>query len=239
MYRRFAATMIACAPRPVAGERVLDLGAGTGVVGRAALEAGARWLLAVDLSRAMLRGARRAGDGRAAAPVVADCSSLPIRSGSIGVVLAGCCLGHLPDPASGLREARRVGRTLVATAFLAGWSHPAKAATDDALRAHGYEPPAWYVRLKHETEPLVDDPGSFRALAGAAGWTSVEVAVHDVATGLRSAAELASWRLGMAHVAPWFASLDPAARAAARRDAEAAVAGAPEPVVPLVVLTAR
>ncbi len=238
MYERLAAAMLALSPAPVPGSRVLDLGAGTGVVGRAALAAGARSVLAVDLSSAMLRAARPARDGRRAAPIVADCVALPVRSRSMDLVLAGCCLGHLPDPAAGLREARRAGRALVATAFPAGWTHPAKAAVDESLAAHGYEAPAWHRRLKLETEPLVDDPGALLALAVDAGWTGVDVAVREVVTGLRSPAELAAWRLGMAHVAPWLAGLDPPRRDAVVRDAREAVRGAPELVVPLMVLTA-
>ena len=92
--------------------------------------------------------------------------------------------------------------------------------------------------MKLETEPLVDDPGALRALAVDAGWTGVDVDVRDVVTGLRSPAELAAWRLGMAHVAPWLAGLDPQRRDAVVRDAREAVRSAPELVVPLMVLTA-
>jgi hypothetical protein len=40
MYARLAGALIAAAPVPLAGRRVLDLGAGTGAAGRAALAAG-------------------------------------------------------------------------------------------------------------------------------------------------------------------------------------------------------
>ena len=56
----------------------------------------------------------------------------------------------------------------------------------------------------------------------------------SVPTGLATPAELVSWRLGMAHYAPFLRSLDPAGRAAARQSAERAVAAA-TPNGPLVV----
>ena len=64
--------------------------------------------------------------------------------------------------------------------------------------------------------------------------------MHTVAvpTELASPAELVSWRLGLAHYAPFLGSLDPAGRAAARRAAEQAVArsiNAATPDGPLVV----
>ena len=65
-----------------------------------------------------------------------------------------------------------------------------------------------------------------------------------VPTGLATPAELVSWRLGMAHFAPFMRSLDAPGRAAVRRAAEQAVAARPagaeaEPlVVSMTVLTA-
>src|SRR5580700_3658967 len=73
MYAPLARALVAAAPVPLAGRLVLDLGAGEGVAGRAALAAGARRVVAVDLSEAMLR---RGGGGR---PVVADAVALPFR----------------------------------------------------------------------------------------------------------------------------------------------------------------
>jgi hypothetical protein len=57
-------------------------------------------------------------------------------------------------------------------------------------------------------------------------------------TGLSTPAQLASWRLGMAHLAPFVRSLDAPRRAAVRRAAERAVTGAEPLVVSMVILTA-
>ncbi len=96
--------------------RVLDLGAGTGVAGRAALAAGARSVVCAD-------SAARHAAPRAAAglhPVAADATALPFRDGCFDLVLAAFCLGHLDRPVAGLREARRVGAALAASAFAPG-----------------------------------------------------------------------------------------------------------------------
>ncbi len=137
MYERLAAALIAAAPVPLAGIRVLDLGAGTGAAGRAALAAGAGQVVAADLAVGMLRAA-----GPALHPVAADAAALPFRAGSFDLVTAAFCLNHLPDPAAALAEARRVGAALAASTFASGWTHPAKDAVDAALRPFGYrEPP--------------------------------------------------------------------------------------------------
>ena len=86
----------------LAGGRVLDLGAGTGVAGRAALAAGARSVVSADSALGMLR--------RCPArlhPVAADATALPFRDGCFDLVLAAFCLGHLDRPARAC--ARRAG----------------------------------------------------------------------------------------------------------------------------------
>jgi ubiquinone/menaquinone biosynthesis C-methylase UbiE len=62
---------------------VLDLGAGTGVAGRAALAAGARLVVSVDFAAGMLRGC-----AAGLHPVAADAGALPFRDGCFGLVLA-------------------------------------------------------------------------------------------------------------------------------------------------------
>ena len=216
MYGPLARSLVAAAPVPLAGRLVLDLGAGTGVAGRAALAAGARRVVAADLSEAMLRR------GRGRTPVVADAVALPFRAGRFDLVLAAFCLNHLGSVEDGLAEARRVGAAIAASTFAPGWTHPAKDAVDDALRSFGYQPPDWYVALAPGSR--AGDPEVLAASAAAAGFARVQVRTVAVPTELSAPAELVSWRLGMAHYAPFLRSLDPAGRAAARRAAERAVA---------------
>ena len=219
----------------VAGRRVLDLGAGTGVTGRAALAAGARGVVAADVAVGMLRRCEPPLH-----PIAADALRLPFRDRSFDVVLAAFCLGHLPSLAAGLCEARRVGAVIAASSFAPGWTSPVKEAVESALRPFGYLPPAWYLRFKQETEPAAGDPEVLAPLLAAAGFGQVRIRPLTVQTGLSSPAELAAWRLGMAHVAPFISSLEADAATAATQAAERAVAAlAPEPLtVSLLVTTA-
>ena len=233
MYARLAQALVAAAPVPLAGRLVLDLGAGVGVAGRAALAAGARRVVAVDLSEGMLR---RGVGGR---PVAADAVALPFRPGSFDLVVAAFCLNHLGSLAAGLAEARRVGAAITASMFAPGWTHPAKDAVDDAVREFGYRPPAWHTTLAPGSR--ASDPEELARCAAAAGFTCVQARTTAVPTGLATPAELVAWRLGMAHVAPFMRSLDAPRRAAVRRAAEQAVAvSSPNRplVVSMVVLTA-
>jgi SAM-dependent methyltransferase len=240
LYAALARALVACA-RPaltgaqaVAGRRVLDLGAGTGVAGRAALEAGAESVVSADPALAMLR---RCGAG--AHPVAADATALPFRDGRFDLVLAAFCLGHLSRADAGLREARRVGAGLAASSFAPGWTHPAKAAVDDVLGSFGYQPPSWYVTFKRDTEPRASDPAWLGRAAAEAGFTDVRLRTVAVQSGLSTPAQLASWRLGLAQVAPFVNSLSAVRRAELRRAAEAAAAGTGPLVVSMLVLTAR
>ena len=233
VYAQLAEALVAASPVGLAGARVLDLGAGTGVASRAARGAGAAQVVGVDVAVRMLRHGRGAFE-----PVLADAAALPFRAGSFDLVVAACCLGHLPDPVRALRETRRVATAIVASAFEAGWTHPAKGAVEDALAPLGFRPPAWYVTFKRDVEPRIGDAAGLRSLAEAAGYRSVEVRTVHVATGLDTPAELVAWRLGMAHVAPFLRSLAPDQRAKVRRVAEDALVGAPPLVIPLVVLAA-
>jgi ubiquinone/menaquinone biosynthesis C-methylase UbiE len=253
LYARLAHVLVAAAPVPLPGAAVLDLGAGPGVAGRAALAAGARQVVAADLSLGMLRRARdlrardlrardlRARDlrgpelrgpdlcdpdlagGAAWRPVAADAAALPFRNHSFDLVVAAFCLNHLGSLAAGLAEVRRVGAAIAASTFAPGWDHPAKGAVDKVLRSFGYQPPAWYACLSPGSR--AGDPAVLAEHAAAAGFTDVQVRTVDVRTALAAPAELASWRLGLAQTAPFMRSLDPPDQAAVRRAAEHAVAG--------------
>jgi ubiquinone/menaquinone biosynthesis C-methylase UbiE len=235
LYAVLARALLANTPVPVSGRRVLDLGSGTGVAGRAALAAGAAQVVAADLAPAMLRAA-----GIRLHPVAADAAALPFRDGSFDLVVAAFCVNHMPSVVAGLREARRVAPAIAASTFAAGWSHPAKDAVDQVLRASGFRPPAWYAALKQDIEPRVGDPERLAAAAAAAGYRTVRVRTAMVETGLSSPAQLAAWRLGMAPVAAFLGAMDRAGQAAVRQAAERAVAeaGAGPLVVAMVVLAA-
>ncbi|MGO9163130.1 MAG: class I SAM-dependent methyltransferase [Streptosporangiaceae bacterium] len=233
VYAVLARALVAAAGLPLAGRRVLDLGAGTGVAGTAALAAGARLLVSADLAPVMLRGLRAD-----AHPVAADAQALPFRDGSFDLLVAAFSLGHLPSIAAGLREARRVAGAIAASSFAPGWAHPAQATVDTVLRSYGYRPPGWYVTFKRSVEPQSRDPAALARHAADAGFRHVRLQTVPVDTGIAAPAELASWRLGMAHIAPFVGSLAGPDRARVRRAAESAVAGTGPLVVSMLVLTA-
>ena len=220
VYAALAGALAAHVAPRLARARVLDLGAGTGVAGRAALAAGAAQVAAADLAVGPLRQSRPL-----LSPVAADAAALPFRDRSFAVVLAAFSLTHAGSLGATLAESRRVGGVLAASAFAPGWGHPAKAAVDAVLARFGYRPPPWYVTFKRDTEPLLGDAPLVRELALAAGYSRVDSSVLTVPTGLSGAAELAGWRLGMAHIAPFASSLDIKRQAELRQAAAEAVRG--------------
>lgn len=90
------------------GARVLDLGAGTGVVASVAADAaGASGsVVALDPSAALLTHVRH----RAVTAVVASTPGLPFADAVFDVVTASLVLGHLDDPGLGLADTARVLR---------------------------------------------------------------------------------------------------------------------------------
>jgi 2-polyprenyl-6-hydroxyphenyl methylase / 3-demethylubiquinone-9 3-methyltransferase len=98
----------------VAGRRVLDAGVGGGYVAEALTARGAD-VVGVDLAG----GALRAADGRLRdtgrfQPALASVTALPLRDGSVDVVVSTDVLVHVPDAAggaaAGIAEAARVLR---------------------------------------------------------------------------------------------------------------------------------
>jgi SAM-dependent methyltransferase len=192
-------------------------------------------VVAADVAPGMLRHCPRRLH-----PVAADATELPFADCGFDLAVAAFCLGHLTDIPACLAELRRVCGSIAASAFAPGWTHPAKPAVDEILAAAGFRPPDWYLTFKNQTEPRAADAGHLLRQFADAGFTSGRTRTVVVRTGVARPAELASWRLGMAHVAPWLASLSLPERAEVSHAAEAAVvaAGAPPLDVSMLVLTA-
>lgn len=99
-----------------AGERVLDVGCGSGVVTRAIAQrvAPGGSVVGIDPSPEFLRIAREyaeaAGLGSAIEWRVADCRRLPFADGSFDAVLAATVLAHVPGAEDALPEMVRVTR---------------------------------------------------------------------------------------------------------------------------------
>lgn len=111
-FRHFQGLIIA-ALRPAPGQRVLDVGCGTGwAVRTIAHQEPAAFACGLDISRAMLRQAQRRRDAAPhAAFVQADSEHIPCKDGTFDAVICSSSFHHYPDPVTALREMRRVLKT--------------------------------------------------------------------------------------------------------------------------------
>jgi SAM-dependent methyltransferase len=236
VYDRLAEVLVDLSPVSLDGRRVLDVGAGTGAASRAIARAGGQ-PLAVDLAPGMLAVDRRTRPPSA----VADGRRLPIATDSCGAVVAAFSFNHVSDPHRAFAEAARVvapGGAVTASSYAANDDHPAKAAVDAAAREAGWRPAPWVGALRAVALPkLATAAGATDAArqGGLRGEASViEVAFRDLRP-----TDLVAWRLGMAAIAPFVASLSDARRRALEARA-LELLGQPEVLVRrMIVLRAR
>lgn len=87
------------------GQRVLDVGCGTGIVARTAADRGAA-VTGLDLNEAMLTVARRLRPDLVWRQ--GDAAALPFRDATFDITLCQSALMFVPDPATALREMARV-----------------------------------------------------------------------------------------------------------------------------------
>lgn len=191
-----------------AGQRVLDLAAGTGTSSVTLTRAGAD-CVACDFSLGMLRaGARRLGQrgqrgqqGQGRLRFVAgDALALPLRDGSFDVVTISFGLRNVAEPLAALAEMRRVtrpgGRLLICE-----FSHLRNRVLDaaysrylavmlPALASRLSRDPAAYAYLASSIAAW-PGPGELAGMITAAGWTGVRwrmlshgiVALHAAVNG--------------------------------------------------------
>ncbi len=144
------------------GERVVDVGCGSGSLHGQLAEAGAR-VVGVDTSPGMLReAAQQAREARLPVVLVrGDAQQLPLADGCAEVLLASHMLYHVPDRERALREMRRVlrtgGRAVLAT-NAADFAQELHDVHVEAARECGYVPgPLATFRFTLDDLPLVQE----------------------------------------------------------------------------------
>jgi SAM-dependent methyltransferase len=208
VYQRLADVLVEASPIALAGELVLDVGAGTGAASNAIRRAGGR-PIALDVADGMLRVDQQERPPAA----VADARHLPLSSGSCAAVVAAFCFNHLPDPERALADAARVvrpGGVVLASAYAEDDTHAVKRAVETTVAELGWTADPWIEEFRAESMRLATTD---RALAMAAD-AGLEATAEAIAVPFPdlSPADLVAWRLGMAQVAPFVASLPVAAR---------------------------
>jgi ubiquinone/menaquinone biosynthesis C-methylase UbiE len=229
-YGPMARHLVARAPCALEGALALDAGAGSGVAGDALRAGGAR-VVAADREFDMA-----AYDAAAGPAVTADVTMLPFRNESFDVVTAAFVINHLPDPATGLAELRRVtrpGGAVLASTF-SGDRSAAKFAVDEVAAEYGFVPPDWYLGFR-DTAQGFDDPESVERAVAAAGFSEWTVTEEAVDVGLSDPADVVRYRLGMPHLHRFAAGLPDDVRGSFVAEATEAVRRTGERFAPMVV----
>jgi SAM-dependent methyltransferase len=235
IYRRLSEVLVACLPGGVAGRDVLDLGAGTGAAGRAAIQSGAARVVEVDFATGLLAVGRE----RRPPAVASDIRALGLRSASFDSVIAAFSLNHIVDPDRAAAEAARVLRPdgeLVVSSYAADDTHPVKQVVERACAARGWSAPDWYRQLQRDAAPLLATPErALDALASVLPGARAEVVRVPFPELDRRA--LVEWRLGMAQFAPFVAELDARRQRELADDASAGLADDSPLVRSIVVIS--
>jgi ubiquinone/menaquinone biosynthesis C-methylase UbiE len=171
------------------GDRVVDVGCGTGVVARlAAARVGPGGAVAgADLNRGMIAVAARLAPGIAFEAT--DAGSLPYPDDAFDAALCQFAVMFFPDRAAALAELRRVlapGGRLALSAWRGLDHNPGWAALVAALDAQAGPAAADLMRAPFS----YGDPGALRTLVERAGFSGVRVEVDAGTIRFPSAAEL-------------------------------------------------
>lgn len=157
----------------VAGQRIVDLGTGTGVLARAFASAGCT-VTGLDVAGELLARARRQSDGLPVTYAVAPAEDTGLPGGEWDVVSAAQCW-HWFDGPRAAREARRLLRpggavVLCSRDYLVLPGNVCAASEELVLRYH----PGWGMAGGHGMH------GEWSIDLGAAGFTDVETFSFDV-----------------------------------------------------------
>lgn len=233
VYGPIACQLISASPHALAGQTVLDVGAGTGVASTALRATGAR-PVAADLSYDML--AWQAEDRPPA--VVGDARDLPFADRSVDDTVAAFVLNHLLEPAPGIAEIVRVTRpagAVLACVYANASTSEVRDAIDHLAQELGWTVPEWYLGLKRHATPLLGTAEDMERVAKQAGLVDVVVDEHPVDVGVTRADQLVDYRLGQAHFVGWLDELGPARAEEVRTQLVDAIRPIMRPYRPIVV----
>lgn len=197
------------------GERVLDVGCGTGIVARqAATAVGASGAVTgYDVAADMIAvaGSQPPPEGAAIEWRQGDATSLPFADNSFDVVLSQMCLMFVEDRATAVREMNRVltdaGRVVVTTP---GLIQPTFELMERAIVDHIGAELAGFVRMVFS----MHDPAALDALLRDGGFTDVEVSEYTATFDLPAPAEFLWQYIGLTPMAPFVADAPRAAQEA-------------------------
>ena len=168
---------------PKAGDHILDIGAGTGIVHRTVPEPAREALMCVgcDRSAGMVRQARRQVVGLRV--LVADATALPFRNESFDLATASFVLSHVRSYSDALAETRRVLRPsgVLAVSNWAPSSDPYSATWTECLAQAISKPET--ERAVAEVAPwesLLSQQGALEAAVTTAGFSVVRSDAFDV-----------------------------------------------------------
>jgi ubiquinone/menaquinone biosynthesis C-methylase UbiE len=187
---------------------IVDAGTGTGgllpLLSAAAPEA---TIVGLDLTAAMLGHAR----GQDVRLVQADLAHVPLRPGSVDVLVSAFVLFHLTDPPAAVRQlaaALRPGGSFAAATWTKDQPWAAKAVFSAELDAAG----APAVTSSRVGAAHTDTPEALRTLAESAGLRVLDTEVAPLNAPPIDAADLVAEWAGIGSTGARFAELDAAAR---------------------------
>jgi ubiquinone/menaquinone biosynthesis C-methylase UbiE len=209
------------------GERVLDVGCGTGVVARMAADrVGATGrVTGIDLNAGMLAAAREfAGDGTAAGIEwrQGDATALPVDDDDFDVVFCQQALQFVPDKAEAAREMHRVltpGGRLACSVLRELRYNPYQQAVANALERHVDAKAAAVIH----TPFSYGDADALRRIAAEAGFNDVHVRLEVGVMRFHSLEELIPGYIASTPAAGRISELDEAVQRAIIDDVKASL----------------